>query len=218
MAGRRLGAASGLLTLFLAGCSGPVGLYHSIEGGAIAQKRQPPPGYNLPYPNLADVPPAPKPEAPNTQAKIAAEVTYQAPGVSPPSPLALAGLELPGAPPPVPNIPGLHLPAIPSTPPLPKIVPPKPQAKPNPPPVLLAFNRWSAALPIQDVAPLNAVAAGRGRAHVLVGGFGDGVSLTLALARARRLAAQLTANGVPPGMINLVASRDGSGGFVQLVY
>ena len=218
MAGRHLGAASGLLILFLAGCSGPVGLYHSIEGGAIAQKRQPPPGYNLPYPNLADVPPAPKPQAPNAQATIAAEVTRHGPGVSPASPLALAGLELPGAPPPVPNIPGLNLPAIPSTPAPPKIVPPPPQAKPNPPPVLLAFNRGSAVLPFQNVAPLNAVAAGRGSAHVLVGGFGDGVSLTLALTRARRLAAQLTAHGVPPGMINLVASRDGSGGFVQLVY
>jgi len=218
MAGRHLGAASGLLILFLAGCSGPVGLYHSIEGGAIAQKRQPPPGYNLPYPNLANVPPAPKPQALNAQAQIAAEVTRQGPGVSPPSPLALAGLELPSAPPPVPNIPGLNLPAIPSTPAPPKIVPPQPQAKPNPPPVLLAFNRGSAVLPFQNVAPLTTVAAGRGDAHVLVGGFGDGVSLTLALARARRLAAQLTASGVPPGTINLVASRDGSGGFVQLVY
>jgi hypothetical protein len=218
MAGRRLGAASGLLTLlFLAGCSGPIGLYHSIEGGAIAQKRQPPPGYNLPYPNLANVPPAPPPQAPNTQAKIAAEVASQATGVSAPSPLALDGLMLPGAPPPVPDIPGLHVPNIPWTPP-PKVAPPKPQTPPNKPPVLLAFHHGSAVLPFQDVAPLKAVAAGRGEAHVLVGGFGDGNSLTLALARARRLANQLTANGVPPGVINLVASRDGSGGFVQLVY
>ena len=218
MAGRRLGAASGLLTLFLAGCSGPVGLYHSIEGGAIAQARQPPPGYNLPYPNLANVPPEPAPEAANAQAKIAAEVADQRTGVSAPSPAALAGLKLPGAPPPVPDIPGLHLPAIPSTPAPPKIVKPKPQTPPNRPPVPLAFVTGSAVLPFQDVAPLHAVAAQRGQAHVLVGGFGDGTSLTLALARARRLAAQLTADGVPPGVINLVARRDGSGGFVQLVY
>ncbi|HEY1856882.1 hypothetical protein [Acidocella sp.] len=217
MAGRRLGAASGILTLFLAGCSGPVGLYHSIEGGAIAQHRQPPPGYNLPYPNLADVPAAPKPEAPNAQAKIAAQVTNTGTGVSAPSPAALAGLVLPGAPPPLPNIPGLDLPATPSTPPPPKIVTPKPQTPPNPPPVSLAFNAGSAVLPFQNVAPLRTVAAKRGEAHVLVGGFGDG-SLTLALARARRLADQLTAEGVPPRVINLVASRDGSGGFVQLVY
>jgi hypothetical protein len=219
MTGRHRGAASSLLTLLLlAGCSGPVGLYHSIEGGAIAQKRQPPPGHDLPYPNLADVPPAPKPQAPDAQAKIAATVAHQGPGVSPPSPLALAGLELPGAPPPVPNIPGLNLPAIPSTPAPPKIVPPEPQPKPTPPPVLLAFRRGSAVLPVQDVLPLTFAAAGRGDAHMLVGGFGDGDSLPLALARARRLAAQLTASGVPPGVINLVASRDGSGGFVQLVY
>jgi hypothetical protein len=216
MAGRRLGAASFLLTLLLAGCSGPVGLYHSIEGGAIAQKRQPPPGYNLPYPNLANVPPAPPPEASDTQAKIAAKVADQATGVSPASPLALAGLALPEAAPPVPDIPGLYVPPLPP-PPAPKVAPPKPQP-PNPPPVKLAFHRGSAVLPFEDVAPLLAVAAERGQAHVLVGGFGDGTSLPLALARARRLADQLTAKGVPPGVINLVASRDGSGGFVQLVY
>ncbi|HTJ89852.1 MAG TPA: hypothetical protein VL356_06710 [Acidocella sp.] len=218
MAGRRLGAASGLLlTLFLAGCS-PVGLYHRVQGGAIAQQRQPPPGYNLPYPNLADVPPAPPPETPDLQAKIAATVANQATGVSPPSPAALAGLELPGAPPPVPEIPGLYVPPLPPPPAPPKTTPPKRPAPPNPPPVLLAFARGSAVLPIQNVKPLSAVVAERGQAHVLVGGFGDGTSLTLALARARRLAAQLTADGVPPNVINLVASRDGSGGFVQLVY
>jgi hypothetical protein len=192
-------------------------LYHRLEGGAIAQKRQPPPGYNLPYPNLADVPPAPRPEAPDLQAKIAAKAANQATGVSPPSPGALAGLALPGAPPPVPNIPGLYVPPLPPPPAPPKTTPPKRPTPPNPPPVLLAFARGSAVLPTQDVKPLKTVAAERGQAHVMVGGFGDG-SLTLALARARRLADQLTANGVPPKVINLVASRDGSGGFVQLVY
>ncbi len=219
MAGRRLGAASCLLALLLAGCSGPVGLYHSIEGGAIAQARQAPPGADLPYPNLADVPAAPAAEAPNAQALIAARVANRATGISAPSPEALAGLALPGAPPPVPNIPGLHLPATPSTPPVPPpVVAPKPKTPPNPPPVPLAFVTGSAVLPFQDVAPLGAVAAARGQAHVLVGGFGDGASLRLALARARRLADQLTAAGVPPRAINLVAMRDGSGGFVQLVY
>jgi hypothetical protein len=216
MAGWRLGAASGLLALFLAGCSGPIGLYHSVEGGAIAQRRQAPPGYNLPYPNLADVPAAPAPEAADAQATIATQV---ASGVSAASPVALAGLTLPGAPPPLPDIPGLNLPATPSTAPIPKIVAPKkPQTPPPQPPVPLAFATGSAVLPFQDVAPLRHVAARRGKAHVLVGGFGDGTSLTLALARARRLADQLTADGVPPGAINLVAARDGSGGFVQLVY
>ena len=79
MAGRRLGAASWLLALFLAGCSGPVGLYHSIEGGAIAQERQAPPGADLPYPNLADVPAAPGGRAhPMAQALIAARVASTA--------------------------------------------------------------------------------------------------------------------------------------------
>jgi hypothetical protein len=60
---------------------------------------------------------------------------------------------------------------------------------------------------------------------VLVAGFGeadgppgDAAALNLALARAARLAAGLTAAGVPPKAIRLVAAATGSGGFVQLVY
>ncbi len=57
---RRLGSAvSVVLALVLGGCSGSVDLYHSFEGGAIAQDRQPPPGADEPYPNLANVPAMP---------------------------------------------------------------------------------------------------------------------------------------------------------------
>ncbi len=37
----------------------PVSWWHSLQGGAIAQQRPPPPGATDPYPNLASVPPAP---------------------------------------------------------------------------------------------------------------------------------------------------------------
>lgn len=52
--------------LLLAGCSSgssvnPVTWWHNLEGGAIAQQRPPPPGADAPYPNLASVPPQPKP-------------------------------------------------------------------------------------------------------------------------------------------------------------
>jgi hypothetical protein len=220
MTGRFLGTAfSGLLVFVLAGCSGPVGLYHSIEGGAIAQKRQAPPGADQPYPNLANVPPAQAPASPSAAARIAQRVQRSAPGVSPASPEALAGLALPTAPPPNPNVPGLHLPAIASTPAIPKPV----KAAPAPPPpngvpVALAFPAGSAILPFKDATALHNFALARGPAQILVGGFGDNVSLTLALARARRLSDALTANGVPPAVIRISAMEAGSGGFVQLVY
>ena len=215
MTGRRFGAAgSVLLAVALAGCSGPLGLYHSIEGGAIARNRQPPTGANLPYPNLASVPPAAPPGI--SQSAIAQRVQS---GVSPASPGALAGLSLPGAPPPLPDIPGLNLPAAPSTPaaaPTPRItVAPKPK---NGVPVAFAFPIGSALLPKRDLPALQGLAAARGNARLRVGGFGDSVSLTLALARAQRLADALTALGVPPGAIDLIAMREGSGGFVQFVY
>lgn len=81
-----------------------------------------------------------------------------------------------------------------------------------------AFPPGSAVLPVSEAAALRNLASTRGAAKLLVGGFGDGTSLTLAIARAQRLAAALTANGVPPTAINLVAQESGSGGFAQLVY
>jgi hypothetical protein len=220
MTGRLLGTAfSGLLLFVLAGCSNPVSLYHSIEGGAIAQKRQPPPGADQPYPNLANVPAAPAAVSPMAAAVIAQRVHNTATGVSPASREALAGLALPAAPPPNPNVPGLHLPAVASTPAIPK--PPKVVAAPPPPngvPVALAFPAGTAVLPFKDATALHKIALARGPAKILVGGFGDNTSLTLALSRARRLSDALTANGVPPTAIQISAMEAGSGGFVQLVY
>jgi hypothetical protein len=81
----------------------------------------------------------------------------------------------------------------------------------------LAFAPGSAILPASDLPALHAIAATRGAAHVLVGGFGEG-SLPLAIARARRLAAGLTAEGVPSNAIAITTMAAGSGGFAQLVY
>ena len=194
------------LVLFLGGCSGPVGLYHAMEGGAIAQKRQPPPGLNLPYPNLADVPPAPAPTPPDEAARIAARARQDANnGMSAPASGALAGLTLPAGP-------------IPAAPPKPAqtsaATPPK---LANPPPVPLAFAAHTALLAHAQIEKLRALAARRGQADILVCGFGDG-DLALALARARRLADALTAAGVPGRAIRISAMAAGSGGFAQLVY
>ncbi|MGE4481566.1 hypothetical protein [Acidocella sp.] len=197
-----------------------MGVYHDFEGGAIARTRQPPPGANLPYPNLADVPAARAPAAPGTQAAIAARARG---GVSAPSAGALAGLSLPAAPPPVPDVPGLDIvnPAAQAAAPKPAAKPaaprPAPAPKPPGPPVSIAFPAGSALLPYKQAQVIQGVAGQRGGAKIRVFGFGEG-SLALGLARARRMADQLTAAGVPGNEIDINALAAGSGGFVQLVY
>jgi len=211
----------------LAGCAGPVQLYHNAEGGAIAQTRQPPPGADLPYPNLADVPPEPVGLS-TAQYQAVAQRLSPVPvetSATQANPAALAGLALPESPPPVPNVPGLDLPATPTPH---EIVPQPPAAPALPPqgsaPVSLAFRPGSAILSSKAVAALAAVAQARGSAGILAGGFGeqaetpDGGALTLALERAQAIADALTAAGAPPSAIRLTAVAAGSGGFVQLVY
>jgi outer membrane protein OmpA-like peptidoglycan-associated protein len=216
-----------LVTWFMlilsAGCAGPIGLYHDVEGGAIAQSRQAPPGADLPYPNLASVPAAPVAVTPKQQLAVSERVAGTSPGVSPPSPGALAGLELPAAPPPPaigePTATAAPVPAAPVQP----VVAPKPVPPPAAP-VELAFPRNSAVLTHEAAAALSAIALGRGHSRVLVGGFGeadqpgDEAALRLAIARAQRLADALTADGVRAADIRMVAAAGGSGGFVQLVY
>jgi outer membrane protein OmpA-like peptidoglycan-associated protein len=59
------GAALTAPLMLVGGCSSvpsainPVSWWHSLQGGAIAEQRPPPPGATDPYPNLASVPPAP---------------------------------------------------------------------------------------------------------------------------------------------------------------
>lgn len=218
MGGRRFGLAfSFALGLSLGGCAGTIGLYHDVEGGAISQTRQPPPGLDQPYPNLADVPAAHAAAPAGAQAAITAQAQS---GVSAPAPGALAGLLLPTAAPPLPDVPGLNLPAEPSPAPGPVFAGPMPlPAIPAPLPAAAAigFAPGSAVLPPSEAAKIGRLATARGQTDVLAGGFGEG-SLTLALARARRLADALTADGVPGQNIRLDAMAAGSGGFVQLVY
>jgi outer membrane protein OmpA-like peptidoglycan-associated protein len=187
-------------------------LYHDIEGGAIAQNRQAPPGADLPYPNLADVPAPQAGAAPGSQAAIAARARG---GVSAPSPQALAGLTLPAASPPLPNVPGLDLtnPTFAPAPPQPPVAPPA-AAPPPAPPVSIAFRPGSALLPYSQAAAIQGVAAQSNGTRLRVCGFGEG-SMALALDRAQRLADALTADGVPAQDIDINAVAAGSGGFVQ---
>jgi len=228
---RRKQALTGILmlgaALGMSGCAGPVSAYHDIEGGAIAQNRQAPPGADAPYPNLASVPAAPAPVTPAQQAALAARLPINSPQIpaTEVNPDALAGLALPSSPPPLPNVPGLYLPKNPT----PNVIPAPPKtavtvAKPvESAPVSIAFAPGSAILSPDMINALTAIAPGLGASKVLAAGFGDGgaadsQSLALALARARAIADALTAAGVPASAIILDAAATGSGGFVQLVY
>lgn len=59
---RRLAGAA-LAFISLAGCAGqqetPVDWWHDLQGGVIAEHRPPPPGADLPYPNINTTPPKP---------------------------------------------------------------------------------------------------------------------------------------------------------------
>jgi hypothetical protein len=223
--------------LGMTGCASPVSLYHDAEGGDIAHLKTPIPGSNLPYPNLASVPVAPA--ALTATEKQAVQQQMQAARTAPAEPAgaplvaapgALGGLALPASAPPEPDVPGINWQGLPEAPaPTETAAAPMPvMVKPDGPPILLAFPPKSAVLNSQAQTALSALAKARGSADIRVGGFGgqdkavnpvpDEAALTLALHRARRIADALTAAGVPPAKITLVASAAGYGGFAQLVY
>ena len=216
MNGRRFWTAFSFgLALALGGCSSTIGVYHDVEGGAIAQGPQPPPGMDQPYPNLADVPAAPAATPVGEQAALATQARI---GVSAPSPGALAGLSLPAGPPPLPDVPGVNIPEAPAPDIAALPAPSAPAAPPPPgPPIPVGFDPGSAILPATEISQINKFASTRGSATIIAGGFGDG-SLWLGVSRARRLADALTADGVPGSEIQIAAAAAGSGGFVRLVY
>ncbi len=215
----------------LGGCAGPVATYHDIEGGAIAQARQAPPGVDQPYPNLASVPTVPTPPTEQELAQVKARLA-PVPAPQPqlvPNAAALAGLTLPGAPPPAPDVPGTSVPAVPAPHVLTYKAPPAPAAPASAPagsaPISLAFVPGSAILDSATVRALNLLAGSvNATASVVVGGFGkpgagpDAAALTLGLHRARAIADALTAAGVPPRQLTMVAGADGQGGFVHVTY
>jgi outer membrane protein OmpA-like peptidoglycan-associated protein len=181
----------------------------------------------MPYPNLAAVPAAPAGITAGETAATAQRlvpVPAETPATQANS-AALAGLSLPVGVPPLPNVPGLALPATPA----PHVIsrlpqPATPMVTPYSAPVSLAFQPGSAIVTPATEAALVRVAGSRGFAEILAGGFGDGDAaknpraLTLAVERARAIADALTAAGTPPSAIRLTAAAAGSGGFVQLVY
>ena len=225
---RLVGGVPLFMALTLGGCGAPVDMYHAVQGGAIDQPRQAPPGANLPYPNLAAVPAAPVALSKAQQDALAARLNANSPMIAAtePNPAALAGLSLPAAPPPVPDLPGVRVPAAPPPAVRAPFAPVAVAAKPHDGvPLAIGFQPGSAILSTATLMEIQHFTARRGSAKLLVGGFGeqsadgpDEGSLDLALDRARAIGDALTADGVPPGAIVLNAAAAGSGGFVQLVY
>ncbi len=72
-------AAVLLLACLPAGCAqgnigDPVGWWHNLQGGAIAQQRPPPPNADAPYPKLVTVPARPQTLAPAERSRIASNL------------------------------------------------------------------------------------------------------------------------------------------------
>lgn len=127
------------------------------------------------------------------------------------------------------------IPAMPAKPPAPPAAVPAaaaaPAAAPTPAPVpagavLVSFAPRSAALPSDAASTLKPLLAKRGAASIVVTGHGEAASsdpsvqsaaLTLGLARAKAVAAALTADGVPASAVQVGAQASGRGATVRLL-
>ena len=91
---------------------------------------------------------------------------------------------------------------------------------------LLEFTRGTAALSPETTAAIKQFAGARGKATVLVTGYGDAegsdptaqtVALSLGLSRAQAVANALEANGVPAGSVRVAAEAGGRGVVLRLL-
>lgn len=133
--------------------------------------------------------------------------------------------DVPATPPPPPNLPGVKQVTAPTPPP--EMPPPAPAAPAAPSGATpIAFAQGSSSLPSTTLPTLRAIAARRGHGSIAVTGFGEASSnasasqvsaIPLAFARARAIAAQLEAAGVPTTAIRLDAEAVGSGAAVRVL-
>jgi len=135
--------------------------------------------------------------------------------------------DMPGTPPAPPRIAGANVPRVtaptppPPTPPAP-LPPPSAPAGATP----IAFAPGSATLPPAAIGPLRALAKQRGAGSIGVTGYGEAASpdtaaqaaaVPLGFARARAIAAQLEAAGVPATAIRLDAEAAGNGAAARVL-
>ncbi len=163
-------------------------------------------------PTLADAPPAP--------ARLAGVKASTAPT---PPPVAPAGFVPPA---PIAAAKASASPATPSAPPPETAVPTIPRTQSTSKGVRIGFAPGSSTLPGEALAALKVFAHERGVHSMIVTGYGDVTNtdakaqaegLSLALARARVVAAYLGAVGVPPSSMRVTAEALGQGAAVRLV-
>ena len=135
--------------------------------------------------------------------------------------------DLPPMPPAPPRLAGMSIPVF-TAPAPPAMPPPTPPAPPPAPgaPIAIAFPAGSAVLPAAARPTLRGLAQHRGTRVIAVTGFGDATAdsaaaqaagLPLALDRARAVAAELYALGVPPTAVRIAALPSGGGAAARLV-
>ena len=170
----------------------------------------------LPAPGPAAPPPSDRPDAaadgPATQAL----------------PADAGGLTIPAAPPPAPHVQGADIPATtaPTPPPVaPSTPPPVPKPSTAATSVAVPFQPGAAVIAPESQDALRALALRRGAAPMEAIGYGDAAgaepsgqsaALPLALARARAVAAVLTASGVPASLVTVQAEAEGRGGAARI--
>lgn len=168
---------------------------------------------------------APAPAAP---APLAMKLAEAAAAPVPAAAAAGAETEMPAVPPeppPPPSLAGVRLPAGPPTP-APVAPAPAPAPARAEEAVPIPFAAGSATLPQEALKPLRALVQRRGDAGIAVTGFGGAITsetaaqaaaLPLGLARARAVAADLAALGVPAARIRIAAEPAGNGASARIV-
>jgi outer membrane protein OmpA-like peptidoglycan-associated protein len=172
-------------------------------------------------------PPSP-PQAPAEPAPPAAAAALEPAAAAPV--LADAPVpDIPAAPPPPPQLSGVATPPAVTAPTASPVAPPAPPAAPpvvDGKPIPIPFAAGSAVLQADALVPIKLLAKRRGPASIAVTGFGEATSsdtaaqsaaLPLALDRARAVASQLMADGVPNTAIRIAAEPQGSGAAARLV-
>lgn len=210
----------------------------STSGATLPAAAAPPPRGPLgppqaPLPNV----PVTAPRRAPTQAVQSAALPPPADRASAPSAAAVSSEPrpadpvaslppIPDAPPPPPNLSGAPKATAPTPPPVaPPPPPPKPVVVVPGAPVLIGFPAGSATLPVDSLAALKILTRQRGDATIEVTGYGEAngsdanaqsAALPLAFARARAIAANLLAAGVPSAAIRVNAEAQGRGGAARL--
>jgi outer membrane protein OmpA-like peptidoglycan-associated protein len=129
--------------------------------------------------------------------------------------------DVPAAPPPPPVLAGVPQTTAPAPPPpTPPAPPPPPAPAPSGAPVLVGFPPGSSVLPVEALGALKILSRQHGDHSITVTGYGDATgtdaksqadALPLALSRARAVAANLLASGVPSSQLRINAEAQGHG-------